>query len=132
MLPRAATLVLVALLASVACTPPAPAPKAPAPTPAAVRAYTQFSPGTPVDLVRTQLGLDKYEVRYRSSLPPDLMGIVYFLDDGNLHIDAKRIDDAWVLTSVPLLDPSDLPAPDRVAAWDTGADKQNLEAKGKQ
>jgi hypothetical protein len=59
------------------------------------------------------------------------MGIVYFLDDGNLHIDAKKIDDVWVLTSVPILDPSGLPASDRVAAWDTGADKQDLEAKGK-
>jgi hypothetical protein len=123
----AMALLLAALVAMVACRPAPPA--AAAPTPPVVRAYTQFSPGDPVDLVQTQLGLNNYEVRYRSSMPADLMGIVYFLDDGNLHIDAKRVGDTWVIISVPLLDPSTVPAADRVAEWDRGADKQNLEAK---
>jgi len=96
----------------------------PAPGPPVVRAFAQFSPGDPVDDVRAQLGLDKYEVRYRSGLDPTVMGIVYFMDEGNLHIDAKKSGDAWVLVSVPLLDPSDTSAADRVAEWDRGADKQ--------
>jgi hypothetical protein len=125
----AVPLLLAGVCALGACSPP-PEAEAPAPSPSVVRAYTQFAPGDPVDLVRIQLGLDKYEARYRSGLPPDLMGIVYFLDDGNLHIDAKKIGDTWVLVSTPLLDPSDVAAADRVAAWDRGADKQNLDSKG--
>jgi len=128
---RAVPLAFAALFALGACSPP-PDSEAPAPVPSppAVRAYTQFSPGDPVDLVRVQLGLDKYEVRYRSSLPADLMGMVYFLDDGNLHVDAKKVGDTWVLVSTPLLDPSDQPAALRVAEWDRGADQQKLDSKG--
>jgi len=130
MLTRHAIPLLAAIFALAACSPPPP-PEAPAPSPPIVRAYTQFSPGDPVDLVRTQLGLDKYEARYRGALPPDLMGIVYFLDDGNLHIDAKKVGDTWVLVAVPLLDPSPISAADRVAEWDRGADKQDLGPNGK-
>jgi hypothetical protein len=130
MLPRATTLLVVAAVCALtACSPPPP-PESAVPSPPVVRAYTQFSPGDPVDLVRVQLGLDKYEARYRSGLPADLMGIVYFMDDGNLHIDAKKIGETWVLVATPLLDPSDVPAADRVAEWDRGADQQNLESKG--
>jgi hypothetical protein len=127
----AVPLSLAALFALAACHPlPPPEAPAPAPSPPVVRAYTQFSPGDPVDLVRLQLGLDKYEVRYRSGLPADLMGAVYFLDDGNLHIDARKVGDTWVLVTTPLLDPSGVSAADRVAEWDRGADQQNLDSKG--
>jgi hypothetical protein len=84
----------------------------------------QFSPGDTLELVRIQMGLDRYEVRYRSSMPEGMMGMVVFMDDGNLHIDARKVGETWVLVSVPLLDPSNLPAADRVAEWDRGADAQ--------
>lgn len=116
---------LVAAAALAGCNPAQPAAQAPSPTPAPVRAYNQFSPGDTLDLVRTELGLDNFEVRYRRSLPEDQMGAVYFLDDGNLHIDAKKVGDTWVLISTPLLDPSTVPAPDRVAEWDRAVDLQN-------
>jgi hypothetical protein len=119
----------VALIGLTGCRPSAPAPQGPQATPAVARAYTQFAPGDTLDLVRIQLGLDNYEVRYRSSMPEGLMGMVYFLDDGNLHIDAKKVGETWVLVSVPLLDPSSVPASERVAEWDRGADPQNLEGK---
>jgi hypothetical protein len=122
-------LLLAALVLIAACRPGPPPTVEPGATPPVVRAYTQFSPGDTLDLVRIQLGLDKYEVRYRSSMPPDLLGAVYFLDDGNLHIDAKKIGDTWVLISTPLLEPSDVPASERVAEWDRGSDKQNLTGK---
>ncbi|MGA3171466.1 MAG: hypothetical protein ABSE62_10675 [Chthoniobacteraceae bacterium] len=126
MLKRAAIPMLLAL-ALAACRPaPSAAPSAPAPV---VRAYTQFSPGDTLDLVQTQLGLDGYEVRYRSSMPVGQMGMVYFLDDGNLHIDAKKIGDTWVILNVPLLDPSNVPAADRVAEWDRGADAQVIHSE---
>jgi len=114
-----------ALLLLAACRPAPPAAQTPAATPPIVRAFTQFSPGDTLDLVQTQLGLNNYEVRYRTSMPPDQMGMVYFLDEGNLHIDAKKIGDTWVILAVPLLDPSTIPAADRVAEWDRGADAQN-------
>jgi hypothetical protein len=127
--PAISLLQAVLLLTLAACRPAPPSPQAPAATPPVVRAYAQFSPGDTLDLVRIQLGLDNYEVRYRSSMPQGLMGMVYFLDDGNLHIDAKKVGETWVILSVPLLDPSPLPAADRVAEWDRGADPQNREAK---
>jgi len=126
---NALPLLLAALFAMAACSP-APTPEAASPTPPVVRAYTQFSPGDPIDLVWSQLDLNKYEVRYRTGLPADLLGVVCFMDDGNLHIDAKKVGDTWVLVATPMLDPSDLSAADRIAEWDRGADQQKLEAKG--
>ena len=127
--PAMLLLTIIALAALAACRPAPPPDAVPAATPPVVRAYTQFSPGDTLELVRIQLGLDNYEVRYRSSMPEGLMGMVYFLDDGNLHIDAKKVGDTWVIISVPLLDPSTLPAADRVAEWDRGADPQDREGK---
>ena len=122
---------LATLPTLVACHAPPPTQNPPSPQPI-VRAYTQFAPGDTVDLVRIQLGLDKYEVRYRSGLPADLMGMVYFMDDGNLHVDARKEGETWVLVSVPLLDPSPLPAADRGADWDRGADAQDRPGKSQQ
>lgn len=99
---------------------------APTPAPPVVRAYNQFSPGDPLELVQTQLGLNAYEVRYRSGMPDGQMGMVYFLDEGNLHIDAKKSGGTWVILSVPLLDPSSVPAAERVAEWDRAADAQKI------
>lgn len=122
---RAIPPLLAALLAGLGACRHAPPPEgAGAATPPVVLAYTQFAPGDTLDLVRIQLGLDQHEVRYRSSMPKGLMGMVYFMDNGNLHIDAKKVGNTWVLVSVPLLEPSNAPAADRVAEWDRGADAQ--------
>ena len=98
----------------------------PSPTPPIIRVYSQYSEGDTLELVQIQLGLDNYEVRYRSTMPEGQMGIVYFLEDGNLHIDAKKIGDTWVILAAPFLEPSTVPAADRVAEWDRGADKQQI------
>jgi hypothetical protein len=98
--------------------------------PPVVRAYTQFSPGDTLELVQIQLGLNQYSVRYRGSMPSGVMGMVYFLDDGNLHIDARKVGNTWVIMSVPLLEPSTLSAADRLAEWDRGSDPQDLAGKG--
>ncbi len=107
---------------------PTPTPT-PVPTPPVVRAFTQFSAGDTLDLVRIQLGLDNYEVRYRTTMPEGEMGMIYFLDDGNLHIDAKKVGNTWVILSVPLLDPSPIPAADRAAEWDRAADSQVIKSR---
>ena len=119
-------LLLAVLLA--ACRPASPGhPQTPTPadTPPVIRLFSQFSPGDTLDLVQTQFGLNNYEVRYRSSMPPGQMGMVYFLDEGNLHVDAKKVGSTWVILTVPFLEPSTIPSTDRVAAWDRGADPQN-------
>jgi hypothetical protein len=132
MTPASRALLLAAiptLCGLAACHPVAPVtPAAPAETPPVVEAYTQFNPGDPLDQVQAQLGLSQFEVRYRTSMPEGEMGMVYFLDQGNLHIDARKVGDTWVILSIPLLDPSTLPAADRVAEWDRAADAQD--AKG--
>jgi len=58
-------------------------------------------------------------------MPDGQMSMVYFLEQGNLHIDAKKIGDTWVIISAPMLDPSTIPAADRLAEWDRAADAQN-------
>ena len=117
---------LLALIALGACRPGSPgSSQAPAASPPIVRAFTQFSPGDTLELVQLQLGLNACEVRYRSAMPADQMGMVYFLPEGNLHVDAKKIGDTWVIVSVPLLESSTVPAADRVAEWDRAADPQN-------
>jgi len=121
---RFSILLLIAAMAS--CRPP-PQPL-PVPVPV-IRAYTQFSPGDTLGSVWTQLGLDQVPVRYRTGMPDEVMGMVFFMDDGNLHVDAKKVGDTWVLISTPLLEPSTLTATDRLAAWDNGSDPQNRPGK---
>jgi hypothetical protein len=104
----------------------APPPAAAADTPAKIRIYSQYSQGDTLDLVQTQLGLDTYEVRYRTGMPDGQMSMVYFLPDGNLHIDAGKIGSTWTILSSPLLEPSSEPAQDRVAEWDRAADQQKI------
>ena len=116
-------------MALAACGPAAQ-PKGDEGTPPVVRAYTQFQAGDTLELVQIQLDLNNYEVRYRSSMPEGEMGMVYFMDDGNLHIDAKKVGETWVILNTPLLDPSDIPAADRVAEWDREADAQKRYTKG--
>jgi hypothetical protein len=117
--------ILVALISLAGCgRTPSPGPQAPAASPPVVRAYSQFSRGVALEVVQTELHLSEYEVRYRSPMPAGRMGMVYFLNDGNLHIDAEKIDDTWVILDVPLLEPSNISAADRVALWDRGADTQ--------
>jgi len=131
MLTRPAIALLLALAILPACRPTPPSASA-TPTPRKVLVFTQYSPGDTLKLVQIQLNLDYYQVRYRTSMPAGQMGMVYFLDDGNLHIDAKKIGDTWVLLSTPLLDPSDTSAADRVAQWDRASDSQNTHSASKQ
>jgi hypothetical protein len=115
----------VALISLAGCRPaPTPERQAPAASPPVVRAYSQFTRGVALELVQTELDLYQYEVRYRSPMPEGQMGMVYFLNDGNLHIDAEKIDGTWVILNVPILEPSNLSATDRLALWDRGADTQ--------
>jgi hypothetical protein len=124
---RFSMLLLIVSLAG--CRPQAQQSQPPIPVPV-VRAYTQFSPGDTLELVRIQLNLAQVPVRYRTGMPDGVMGMVYFMDDGNLHVDAKKVGDTWVLTTTPLLDPSTLTAAERLAAWDNGSDPQNRNGAG--
>jgi hypothetical protein len=116
----------IAALAVTGCRPAASPPPVPVPL---VHAYTQFSPGDTLELVQIQLGLNQVPVRYRTGMPDGVMGMVYFMDDGNLHIDAKKLGDTWVLASTPLLQPSTLSATERLTQWDNGSDPQNRPGK---
>lgn len=120
---------LITIAALAGCRQQASPPPIPVPV---VHAYTQFSPGDTLELVQIQLGLTQVPVRYRTGMPDGVMGMVYFMDDGNLHVDAKKLGDTWILTSTPLLQPSTLTASERLAAWDNGSDPQNLTSKSQQ
>ncbi len=125
---RFSILTLIAL-ALAGCRPQPSPPPIP---PTVVHAYTQFSPGDTLELVQIQLGLNDVPVRYRTGMPDGVMGMVYFMEDGNLHVDAKKLGDTWVLTSTPLLDPSTLTATERLARWDDGSDPQNRTSRSQQ
>lgn len=93
--------------------------------PVAIRVYSQYTQGDTLELVRIKLSLDQYEVRYRAGLPPGQLGAIYFLPDGDLHIDAEKVGDTWVLLNSPMLELSGKSPQERVADWDTAADSQN-------
>jgi len=114
------------LMALAGCRQPPAAASAPGPV---VRAYAQFSAGDTLETVQAQLGLDQYPLRYRTGMPDGVMGMIYFLEDGNLHVDARKIGDTWVILSVPILEPSTLSATERLAEWDNGSDPQNLRGR---
>lgn len=101
----------------------------PAETPLRIKVYNQYSQGDTLNLVRTELGLDHYEVRYRSGMPDGELGAVYFLPDGNLHVDAQQVGETWVLMSVPVLEPSAVPAEERAMEWDRGSDRQDIRGR---
>ena len=125
--------VVVMMSAAAGCRPglqPKAARQLPVATPPVAIAFAQYSAGDTLDLLRAQLGLDYFPVRYRTGMPAGEMGMIYFLNEGNLHIDARQLGDTWVILSVPLLEPSKRSADDRVAEWDRGADPQRILTSG--
>ena len=94
----------------------------PSPTPG-VQMFSQFAGRSLAD-VRDQMNLDYCQVRYRSGMPEGMFEAVYFLEDGNFHVYARRVDGGWVVASPPLLELAKTSADDRVAAWDKESDSR--------
>lgn len=118
------------LFAGAACSRHAPrqaAAPTPSPSPPAViQIYSRYAIGNDLQFVLDELGASDQAVRYRSGLGPDEMSMVYFLVNGDLHVDAKKENGRWVLRAVPFAElAAGRSIEQRLEAWDRGADPQN-------
>lgn len=111
-----AVLLLGAVLAVAAgCKRPGP-PPAP---PVVVGILRDVGPGDDLALFRARIGLGERWARERRGLPPGRRSYVYFLPEGNLHVDARQADDGrWVLNATPFFVPGDRSPEERLREWD--------------
>ena len=92
--------------------------------PPPIQLYSRFAAGDELQSVLEALDVNTKDVRYLESMPEGQMGAVYFLDEGNVRITARKEEGRWVLATTPFLEPSSVPVEQRLEAWDRGADKQ--------
>lgn len=78
-----------------------------------------FGPGDSFDTFRARIGLGDRWMRERSGLAQGRRSLVYFLPEGNLHVDLKRnAAGSWELTATPLFLPADDSPDARIERWD--------------
>jgi hypothetical protein len=111
-------LFLTGLLVVAGCKPPAsyrgPEIKKPV-----VQTFAGHPAGSGLQALIEDFNLVGLEVRERRGLPGTRKSEIYFLDEGNLHVEAAQNESGdWLLLSVPYLEPSDTPVADRVSKWD--------------
>ena len=96
-----------------------------------VRTFASHPAGSDLRALLDDFELAGLEFRERSGLPENQKSMVYFLKEGNLHIEAARdADGDWLLTSVPYLEPSDIPPADRISKWDAAVELDHPPSPG--
>jgi len=95
-------------------------------------AYSNHPAGSGLLDLIDDFKLDHAEVRYRAGLPDSRKSALYFMEEGNLHVEAMLNENGeWVLISTPYLEPSSIPAPDRLSKWDAAVESDNSPPDGK-
>ncbi|GEM_PF-5788326 len=90
-----------------------------------VEIYSQFAAGDELPAVLGELDLNDKPVRFRNGMPPGEISAVYFVEHGNVHIEAKTVEGRQVLRTAPFFEAVNGTVEERVAAWDAAADEQN-------
>jgi hypothetical protein len=81
--------------------------------------YADHPAGSDLQALIDDFKLDRADVRYRQGMPDHRKSAVYFMIEGNLHVESQRVENGdWVLLSTPYLEPSDKPVEERLAKWD--------------
>jgi hypothetical protein len=98
-----------------------PAPReVPLPKGGPVGVVEEFGPGDPYETFRSRVGLGGDNVRERSGLEEGRRSLVYFLPEGNLHVDLRESGTGeWVLSATPFFVPSDASSDQRLDRWDS-------------
>lgn len=99
--------------------------------PSTSQRIAKFKASDPVSALVNAMSLEKYELRNGYNLPPGKESSHYYLPDGDLYFDsenpseqsAKFDEHAWVLSSPPCFEPSQVPAAQRVAESDKASVK---------
>ena len=114
----AALLIALATIPFTACkrTPPYRGPEVNKPL---AMAYADHPAGSSLQTLIEDFQLNRADVRYRTDVPDNRRSAVYFMIEGNLHVDSQLAENGeWVLLSMPYLEPSDKPVDARLAKWD--------------
>jgi hypothetical protein len=91
-------------------------------TPQPVRLLSKYSPGDDLQILIDDLGLSYDQARYRSR-SGGVTSMVYFLDEGNLHIEASRNEQSrYILLATPFIEPLRQPASERMKQWDAAVE----------
>jgi hypothetical protein len=88
-----------------------------------VLSYASHPPGSSLQDLIDDFNLDHAEVRYHKGLPDNRKSAVYFMEEGNLHVEAQQNENGeWILLSTPYLEPLDLPIENRLSKWDASVE----------
>ena len=91
-----------------------------------VQAYATHPAWSSLQALIDDFKLDRAEVRYRQGLPETRKSAVYFMEEGNLHVEAVQVENGdWLLMSAPYLEPLELPVTDRISKWDAAVEPEN-------
>jgi hypothetical protein len=119
------SLLLAVLIVSAGCRKPVPyrGPEIQKPT---VEVLSKYPAGSEVQPLIDDFNLSGPEVRYRSGLPAGRTSAVYFMDNGNLHVEAQVTGDGRnLLLAVPYFEPAEGTTEERMAKWDNALEPAN-------
>ena len=84
-----------------------------------VELLSKYPAGSEVQPLIDDFNLSGPEVRYRGGLPKGRTSSVYFMDNGNLHVETMESGDGRnLLMAVPYFEPAPGTVEERMAKWD--------------
>ena len=85
----------------------------------AVQVLSNYPAGSDLQGLIEAYNLNAAGVRYRGHLPAGRISALYFVENGNLHVEAQQSDDGRsLLLAVPYFEPADGSAEERISKWD--------------
>lgn len=85
----------------------------------AVQVLSKYPAGSDLRVLMDDLELENAGVRFRAGLPSGRISALYFLENGNLHVEAQEGGDGRkLLLSAPYFEPAEGTITERVSKWD--------------
>ena len=86
----------------------------------AVQVFSKYPSGTDLRAVLEDFNLGDVEVRYRGHQPAGRISALYFLRNGNLHVETVEAEDGRnLLLAAPYFEPAEGTPGERVVKWDS-------------
>jgi len=84
-----------------------------------VQVYAKYPAGSDLQVLMDDFGLNNAVVRYRGGLSGGRFSAVYFLEEGNLHVEAQETENGHNrLQTTPYIEPAEGSIEERVSKWD--------------